>query len=252
MAFIEMKDIVKTYGSSVVLHGVSLSMEKGQVVSIIGPSGAGKSTFLRCLNHLEIIQKGSICINGQYLARMDAEGNSVYAPEKEMRKICLNMGMVFQSFNLFPHMTVLENIMAAPVYVKGMTREEILPVAQRLLEKVGLWNKRDFYPGNLSGGQKQRVAIARALAMNPEIMLFDEPTSALDPELTGEVLKTIKQLADEDMTMIIVTHEMAFARSVSDKVLFMVDGRIEEEGTSEQIFDYPKNERTKTFLQHIL
>lgn len=248
MAFIEMKDIVKTYGSSVVLHGVSLSMEKGQVVSIIGPSGAGKSTFLRCLNHLEIIQKGSICINGQYLARMDAEGNSVYAPEKEMRKICLNMGMVFQSFNLFPHMTVLENIMAAPVYVKGMTREEILPVAQRLLEKVGLWNKRDFYPGNLSGGQKQRVAIARALAMNPEIMLFDEPTSALDPELTGEVLKTIKQLADEDMTMIIVTHEMAFARSVSDKVLFMVDGRIEEEGTSEQIFDHPKNERTKTFL----
>ena len=252
MAFIEMKDIVKTYGSSVVLHGVSLSMEKGQVVSIIGPSGAGKSTFLRCLNHLEIIQKGSICINGQYLARMDAEGNSVYAPEKEMRKICLNMGMVFQSFNLFPHMTVLENIMAARVSVKGMTREEILPVAQRLLEKVGLWNKRDFYPGNLSGGQKQRVAIARALAMNPEIMLFDEPTSALDPELTGEVLKTIKQLADEDMTMIIVTHEMAFARSVSDKVLFMVDGRIEEEGTSEQIFDHPKNERTKTFLQHIL
>lgn len=252
MAFIEMKDIVKEYGSSVVLHGVSLSMEKGQVVSIIGPSGAGKSTFLRCLNHLEIIQKGSICVDGQYLARMDAEGNSVYAPEKEMRKICLNMGMVFQSFNLFPHMTVLENIMAAPVYVKGMSREEILPVAQQLLEKVGLWNKRDFYPGNLSGGQKQRVAIARALAMNPEIMLFDEPTSALDPELTGEVLKTIKQLADEDMTMIIVTHEMAFARSVSDKVLFMVDGRIEEEGTSEQIFDHPQNERTKTFLQHIL
>lgn len=252
MAFIEMKDIVKEYGSSVVLHGVSLSMEKGQVVSIIGPSGAGKSTFLRCLNHLEIIQKGSICVDGQYLARMDAEGNSVYAPEKEMRKICLNMGMVFQSFNLFPHMTVLENIMAAPVYVKGMTREEILPVAQQLLEKVGLWDKRDFYPGNLSGGQKQRVAIARALAMNPEIMLFDEPTSALDPELTGEVLKTIKQLADEDMTMIIVTHEMAFARSVSDKVLFMVDGRIEEEGTSEQIFDHPQNERTKTFLQHIL
>ena len=252
MAFIEMKDIVKEYGSSVVLHGVSLSMEKGQVVSIIGPSGAGKSTFLRCLNHLEIIQKGSICVDGQYLARMDAEGNSVYAPEKEMRKICLNMGMVFQSFNLFPHMTVLENIMAAPGYVKGMAREEILPVAQQLLEKVGLWNKRDFYPGNLSGGQKQRVAIARALAMNPEIMLFDEPTSALDPELTGEVLKTIKQLADEDMTMIIVTHEMAFARSVSDKVLFMVDGRIEEEGTSEQIFDHPQNERTKTFLQHIL
>ena len=251
-SLLEMKHVKKTFGSLEVLKDISIEVNEGEVVAIIGPSGSGKSTFLRCLNHLEIIQKGSICINGQYLARMDAEGNSVYAPEKEMRKICLNMGMVFQSFNLFPHMTVLENIMAAPVYVKGMTREEILPVAQRLLEKVGLWNKRDFYPGNLSGGQKQRVAIARALAMNPEIMLFDEPTSALDPELTGEVLKTIKQLADEDMTMIIVTHEMAFARSVSDKVLFMVDGRIEEEGTSEQIFDHPKNERTKTFLQHIL
>ena len=252
MAFIEMKDIVKTYGSSVVLHGVSLSMEKGQVVSIIGPSGAGKSTFLRCLNHLEIIQKGSICINGQYLARMDAEGNSVYAPEKEMRKICLNMGMVFQSFNLFPHMTVLDNILAAPVYVKGMKREDVIPTADALLDKVGLLNKKDVYPGSLSGGQKQRVAIARALAMNPDIMLFDEPTSALDPELTGEVLKTIQQLADENMTMAIVTHEMAFAKSVSDKVLFMVDGKVEEEGTSTQIFENPQSERTRSFLQSIL
>ena len=252
MAFIEMKDIVKTYGSSVVLHGVSLSMEKGQVVSIIGPSGAGKSTFIRCLNHLEIIQKGSICINGQYLARMDAEGNSVYAPEKEMRKICLNMGMVFQSFNLFPHMTVLENIMAAPVYVKGMTREEILPVAQRLLEKVGLWNKRDFYPGNLSGGQKQRVAIARALAMNPEIMLFDEPTSALDPEMVGDVLDVMKELAQQGMTMLIVTHEMGFARQVANRVIFTADGEFLEDGTPDQIFDNPQHPRLKEFLDKVL
>ena len=160
--------------------------------------------------------------------------------------------MVFQSFNLFPHMTVLENIMAAPIYVKKIGKEEIYPKAKALLEKVGLWEKRTVYPGSLSGGQKQRVAIARALAMNPEILLFDEPTSALDPELTGEVLKTIKQLADEDMTMIIVTHEMAFAKFVSDKVVFMVDGKIEEEGTSEQIFENPKSERTKAFLNHTL
>lgn len=252
MAFIEMKDIVKTYGSSVVLHGVSLSMEKGQVVSIIGPSGAGKSTFLRCLNHLEIIQKGSICINGQYLARMDAEGNSVYAPEKEMRKICLNMGMVFQSFNLFPHMTVLENIMAAPVYVKGMTREEILPVAQRLLEKVGLWNKRDFYPGNLSGGQKQRVAIARALAMKPKALLFDEPTSALDPEMVHDVLDIMKEVAMEGMTMVVVTHEMGFAKEVGTRVLFVDHGTILEEGTPEEVFDHTKEERTKNFLSKVL
>ena len=183
---------------------------------------------------------------------MDAEGNSVYAPEKEMRKICLNMGMVFQSFNLFPHMTVLDNILAAPVYVKGMKREDVIPTADALLDKVGLLNKKDVYPGSLSGGQKQRVAIARALAMNPDIMLFDEPTSALDPELTGEVLKTIQQLADENMTMAIVTHEMAFAKSVSDKVLFMVDGKVEEEGTSTQIFENPQSERTRSFLQSIL
>lgn len=162
------------------------------------------------------------------------------------------MGMVFQSFNLFPHMTVLDNILAAPVYVKGMKREDVIPAADALLDKVGLLNKKDVYPGSLSGGQKQRVAIARALAMNPDIMLFDEPTSALDPELTGEVLKTIQQLADENMTMAIVTHEMAFAKSVSDKVLFMVDGKVEEEGTSTQIFENPQSERTRSFLQSIL
>lgn len=251
MSFIEMKNIRKDFGKNTILHGVNMNLDKGQVISIIGPSGAGKSTLLRCLNHLEIIQGGSICVDGEYLAK-EENGKVVYAPENEIRGILLRMGMVFQSFNLFPHMTVLDNILAAPIYVKGKKRAELLPLAETLLEKVGLSNKKDVYPGRLSGGQKQRVAIARALAMNPDIMLFDEPTSALDPELTGEVLKTIQRLADENMTMAIVTHEMAFAKSVSDRVLFMVDGKVEEEGTSEEVFDHPKNERTRAFLKSIL
>lgn len=251
MSFICMKNIKKSFGSLEILHGVSLSVEKGEVVSIIGPSGAGKSTFLRCLNDLETIQGGSIEVDGDMLAE-EKNGKVVYAKAEDARKILGKMGMVFQSFNLFPHMTVMDNLLAAPVYVKKMKKEDVLPVAEQLLKKVGLWEKKDVYPGSLSGGQKQRVAIARALTMNPEIMLFDEPTSALDPELTGEVLKTIHQLADEKMTMIIVTHEMAFAKSVSDRVLFMVDGHIEEEGTSEDIFDHPKSERTQAFLKSIL
>lgn len=251
MSFIEMKNIRKDFGKNTILHGVNMNIDKGQVISIIGPSGAGKSTLLRCLNYLEIIQGGSICVDGEYLAK-EENGKVVYAPENEIRGILLRMGMVFQSFNLFPHMTVLDNILAAPIYVKGKKRAELLPLAETLLEKVGLSNKKDVYPGRLSGGQKQRVAIARALAMNPDIMLFDEPTSALDPELTGEVLKTIQRLADENMTMAIVTHEMAFAKSVSDKILFMVDGKVEEEGTSEQIFENPQSERTKAFLKSIL
>ena len=251
MSFIEMKNIRKDFGKNTILHSVNMNLDKGQVISIIGPSGAGKSTLLRCLNHLEIIQGGSICVDGEYLAK-EENGKVVYAPESEIRGILLRMGMVFQSFNLFPHMTVLDNILAAPIYVKGKKRAELLPLAETLLEKVGLSNKKDVYPGRLSGGQKQRVAIARALAMNPDIMLFDEPTSALDPELTGEVLKTIQRLADENMTMAIVTHEMAFAKSVSDKILFMVDGKVEEEGTSEQIFENPQSERTKAFLKSIL
>lgn len=251
MSFIEMKNIRKDFGKNTILHSVNMNLDKGQVISIIGPSGAGKSTLLRCLNHLEIIQGGSICVDGEYLAK-EENGKVVYAPENEIRGILLRMGMVFQSFNLFPHMTVLDNILAAPIYVKGKKRAELLPLAETLLEKVGLSNKKDVYPGRLSGGQKQRVAIARALAMNPDIMLFDEPTSALDPELTGEVLKTIQRLADENMTMAIVTHEMAFAKSVSDKILFMVDGKVEEEGTSEQIFEKPQSERTKAFLKSIL
>lgn len=251
MSFIEMKDIVKVYGKLTILHKINMSLEKGEVISIIGPSGAGKSTLLRCLNHLETIQGGSILVDGDYLAE-EKNGEVIYANEVKSKEILGKMGMVFQSFNLFPHMTVLDNIMAAPIYVKGMKKEEVLPIAENLLDKVGLLNKKNMYPGSLSGGQKQRVAIARALAMNPEIMLFDEPTSALDPELTGEVLKTIQQLADENMTMVIVTHEMAFAKSVSDRILFMVDGKVEEEGTSEQVFEHPKSERTKAFLKSIL
>ena len=251
MSFIVINDILKVYGKLTKLHKVNMSLEKGEVVSIIGPSGAVKSTLLRCLNHLETIQGGSILVDGDYLAE-EKNGEVIYANEVKSKEILGKMGMVFQSFNLFPHMTVLDNIMAAPIYVKGMKKEEVLPIAENLLDKVGLLNKKNMYPGSLSGGQKQRVAIARALAMNPEIMLFDEPTSALDPELTGEVLKTIQQLADENMTMVIVTHEMAFAKSVSDRILFMVDGKVEEEGTSEQVFEHPKSERTKAFLKSIL
>ena len=253
MAFIDMLHIEKSFGSVAVLQDVSLSMERGEVVSIIGPSGSGKSTFLRCLGQLESIQKGIIGVDGATLVDTPANtGAAVYAGKEEQQQILLKMGMVFQSFNLFPHMTVLENIMVAPRMVKGMKEVDILPMAQSLLEKVGLWDKRDVYPSTLSGGQKQRVAIARALAMKPEIMLFDEPTSALDPEFTSEVLRTIKELAEEDMTMIIVTHEMAFAREVADRVIFMADGKIQEEGTPEQVFENPQNPRTQAFLNSML
>ena len=253
MAFIDMLHIEKNYGSVAVLQDVSLSMERGEVVSIIGPSGSGKSTFLRCLGQLETIQKGAIIVDGETLVDTPANtGEAVYVGKEEQQHILLKMGMVFQSFNLFPHMTVLENIMVAPRMVKGMKDADILPIAQSLLKKVGLWDKRDVYPSTLSGGQKQRVAIARALAMKPEIMLFDEPTSALDPEFTSEVLRTIKELAEEDMTMIIVTHEMAFAREVADRVIFMADGKIQEEGTPEQVFGNPQNPRTQAFLNSML
>jgi len=252
MTFVNMERIEKRFNNQTVLRDVSLKMNRGEIVSIIGPSGSGKSTFLRCLGQLETIDGGSITVDGTVLASTDANGTVNYASQEIQHDLLLRMGMVFQSFNLFPHMTVLDNIMIAPRMVKGMKDDEILPIAERLLNKVGLWEKRDMYPSRLSGGQQQRVAIARALAMNPEIMLFDEPTSALDPELTGEVLKTIKQLADDHMTMIIVTHEMNFAREVSDRVIFMADGVIQEEGTPEQIFNNPQNDRTKAFLEHML
>ena len=252
MTFVNMERIEKRFNNQTVLRDVSLKMNRGEIVSIIGPSGSGKSTFLRCLGQLETIAGGSITVDGTVLASTDANGTVNYASQETQHDLLLRMGMVFQSFNLFPHMTVLDNIMIAPRMVKGMKDDEILPIAERLLNKVGLWEKRDMYPSRLSGGQQQRVAIARALAMNPEIMLFDEPTSALDPELTGEVLKTIKQLADDHMTMIIVTHEMNFAREVSDRVIFMADGVIQEEGTPEQIFNNPQNDRTKAFLENML
>lgn len=252
MSFIEMKHIEKSFDGTPVLKDVSLEMEKGEVVAMIGPSGSGKSTFLRCLGQLEIIDGGSICVDGTYLAKSEGTAKAVYADKATQQQLLLRMGMVFQQFNLFPHMTVLDNILIAPKMVKGMKEADILPTAERLLKKVGLWDKRDVYPSRLSGGQKQRVAIARALAMNPDIMLFDEPTSALDPELTGEVLRTIKQLAEEHMTMIIVTHEMAFAREVADRVIFMADGIIQEEGTAEEVFGAPKSLRTKAFLDSML
>ena len=252
MTFVNMECIEKRFNNQTVLRDVSLKMNRGEIVSIIGPSGSGKSTFLRCLGQLETIDGGSITVDGTVLASTDANGTVNYASQETQHDLLLRMGMVFQSFNLFPHMTVLDNIMIAPRMVKGMKDEDILPIAEQLLKKVGLWEKRDMYPSRLSGGQQQRVAIARALAMNPEIMLFDEPTSALDPELTGEVLKTIKQLADDHMTMIIVTHEMNFAREVSDRVIFMADGVIQEEGTPEQIFNNPQNARTKAFLDNML
>ncbi|WP_298704913.1 amino acid ABC transporter ATP-binding protein [uncultured Veillonella sp.] len=252
MSFIKMDKIEKSFEGLPVLKQVSLAMEKGEVVAIIGPSGSGKSTFLRCLGQLEIIDRGTIEVNGTIMAKTEGEGLAEYADKKTLHNLLLQMGMVFQQFNLFPHMTVWNNILIAPQMVKNMKASDIAPVAENLLKKVGLWDKRDVYPTKLSGGQKQRVAIARALAMNPSIMLFDEPTSALDPELTGEVLRTIKQLAEERMTMIIVTHEMAFAREVADRIIFMADGVIQEEGTPEEVFGNPKNERTKAFLESML
>lgn len=249
---IEASGITKAFNNVEVLRGVSLTLHKGEVVAVIGPSGSGKSTFLRCLNHLEIIDGGSITIEGEALATATADGPSRYAADADVRRICRKMGMVFQSFNLFPHMTVLENIIEAPMTVKRLSRSAAVAKAEELLEKVGLQAKRDNYPGRLSGGQKQRVAIARALAMEPDIMLFDEPTSALDPELTVEVLRTMRQLAEEHMTMLVVTHEMGFAREVAHRVIFMDDGRIVESAGSARFFSAPQHERTRAFLGQML
>mgnify|MGYP002235720932 CR=1 FL=1 len=250
MSFIEMDHIRKQFGNLEVLKDVTLHVDEGEVVSIIGPSGSGKSTFLRCLCQLETIDGGTITVDGDVMvSQPEGSRRSVYAPPAQVRAICRRMGMCFQHFNLFPHMTVLDNILEAPRIVKGMKTEDIMPTAEELLKKVGLWDKRDEYPSRLSGGQQQRVAIARALAMNPDIMLFDEPTSALDPELTGEVLRTIKQLADEEMTMIIVTHEMAFAKEVADRVIFMADGLIQEEGTPQQFRKPAKRTERKALLK---
>ena len=252
MSMIRTEHISKKFGHLEVLKDVNLTVENGEVICIIGPSGAGKSTFLRSLNQLEVITGGKIFIEDELFLHREHD-RTVESIDKEKHKaLMLEMGMVFQHFNLFPHKTVLENLMLAPMTVKGMSREEIEPLARKLLEEVGLSDKADEYPSKLSGGQKQRVAIARALAMQPKIMLFDEPTSALDPELVGEVLNVMKKLAEEGMTMLCVTHEMGFAREVADKVVFMADGIIMEEGKPEEIFNNPQNARTKQFLQSIL
>lgn len=244
-------NIWKKFNNLEVLKGIDLEVNEGEVVAVIGPSGGGKSTLLRCLNKLETIDKGSITIDGEELCR-ETSGGTEYVKNNDVRRIACKMGMVFQQFNLFPHMTVLENLIEAPVNVQKRDKAEVIKEAEVLLAKVGLSEKRDVYPRKLSGGQQQRVAIARALAMKPAIMLFDEPTSSLDPELTGEVLRTMRELADEKMTMVVVTHEMGFAREVATKVVFMADGHVQEQGSPEEIFVNPKNERLKSFLKVIL
>ncbi len=249
---LRVRDIYKSFHDNEVLKGISLDVCRGEVLSIIGPSGSGKSTLLRCLNRLETIDKGSIEVKGEFLVQNDPSGRAEYAPREKARELLGCMGMVFQQFNLFPHMTVMENLMEAPMHVKKQTREEVQPVAEALLQKVGLYEKRDAYPSRLSGGQQQRVAIARALAMKPDIMLFDEPTSALDPELTIEVLKTMRELAAEHITMAVVTHEMTFARDVSNHVIFMADGVIVEQGPPSELFENPQEERTRAFLGNML
>ena len=245
MAVLEVKNIKKSFGKTNVLKGIDFSLNKGEVLAIIGSSGSGKTTLLRCLNFLETPDNGSITVDGKVL--YDSE-NSATLNDEAIRQNRLHFGLVFQNFNLFPQYNVLENVTLAPSLLKRGSEEEIKQNALNLIEKVGLSDKIDSYPCQLSGGQQQRVAIARALAMNPHILCFDEPTSALDPELTGEVLKVIKSLKSGDNTMIVVTHEMEFAKNVADKVIFMADGIIEEEGTPTDVFDNPKSAKTKAFL----
>ena len=239
---IHVEDLKKNFGKLKVLDGISADIYEGEVVVVIGPSGSGKSTFLRCLNRLEDISGGTVIVDGNEISNKKININHVRE----------NIGMVFQLFNLFENLTVMENLILAPVQLKKATKEEAKVKAEELLKRVGLEDKADVYPSKLSGGQKQRVAIARALAMNPDIMLFDEPTSALDPEMVGEVLAVMKELAREGMTMVVVTHEMGFARDVADRVIFMSDGVIVEEGTPEQIFSNPQAQRTKDFLNCVL
>ncbi|CDO02986.1 Arginine transport ATP-binding protein ArtM [Oceanobacillus picturae] len=239
---ITVKDLHKSFGDLEVLKGIDATVDESEVVCVIGPSGSGKSTFLRCLNLLEEITAGEVTINGDKLTD----------PSVNINDVRTQVGMVFQHFNLFPHKTVLDNITLGPIKVKGLSINEAKDVGLKLLEKVGLSDKADDYPDSLSGGQKQRVAIARSLAMNPKVMLFDEPTSALDPELVGDVLEVMKDLAEEGMTMVVVTHEMGFAKEVGDRVLFMDEGIIMEEGEPTQIFDNPQNPRTQSFLSKIL
>ena len=249
---VDAQDVHKYFHNNEVLRGVNLRVQRGEVVVVIGPSGSGKTTFLRCINHLEKINRGRIYVDGRLIGyRETPDGKLVEDSERNIAAIRAEIGMVFQRFNLFPHLTALQNIIEAPMQVKGMPRDQAETRARELLAKVGLSQKADTYPARLSGGQQQRVAIARALAMDPKLMLFDEATSALDPELVGEVLKVMRQLAEEGMTMVVVTHEMGFARDVADRVIFMDSGIIQEEGPPAQVFTSPQNERTRTFLGQI-
>lgn len=238
---ITVKNLKKNFGDLTVLKGIDVTIEKGECVVVIGPSGSGKSTFLRCLNRLEEPDGGEI----------DIEGTDLLSPHTDINEMRQRIGMVFQHFNLFPHKTILENVTLAPIKLKKMPQKEAEDAALDLLRRVGIEDKASVYPSTLSGGQKQRVAIARSLVMNPQVMLFDEPTSALDPEMVGEVLDVMKNLAKEGMTMVVVTHEMGFAKEVANRVLFMADGMILEEGTPEEIFEHPQHERTKAFIKAI-
>jgi polar amino acid transport system ATP-binding protein len=249
---VDARSVRKSYGSNDVLNGISLTVEQGEVLCIIGPSGSGKSTFLRCLNHLESINGGRIYVNGELMGYRQV-GNVLYEMKsKDIAKARQGIGMVFQRFNLFPHLTALQNIIEAPIGVAGMNPEEAKTLGLELLEQVGLGDKGEHYPSQLSGGQQQRVAIARALAMKPKLMLFDEPTSALDPELVGDVLDVMKNLAKAGMTMIVVTHEMGFAKEVADKVVFIDKGQIVESGSPKQVLDNPQEARTRAFLNKVL
>lgn len=249
---IKLEHVYKSFGSLEVLKDINLEVKQGEVVCVIGPSGSGKSTMLRCLNHLERITSGKVYIEGEVADERENDKDILKISPEKVQALCTDLGMVFQRFNLFPHLTVLENVTIAPKIVRKQNNKEIKEIALDLLKMVGLEDKKDEYPSRLSGGQQQRVAIARALAMKPKIMLFDEPTSALDPELVGEVLEVMKKLADEGMTMIVVTHEMGFAKEVGTRVIFMDDGKIVEEGNPVEFFENPKEQRAKAFLNKIL
>jgi arginine/ornithine transport system ATP-binding protein len=249
---LQVNDLHKTFGQNEVLKGISLSANKGDVISIIGSSGSGKSTFLRCINLLEVPTSGEIWVNGELIEMKNGKrGEAMPANEKQVQRIRSRLAMVFQGFNLWSHLTVLENVIEAPVHVLGVPKKQAIENAEALLKKVGLYERKDYYPGHLSGGQQQRAAIARALAVDPEVMLFDEPTSALDPELVGEVLGVMRDLAEEGRTMLVVTHEMAFARDVSNHVMFLHQGLVEEQGDPAKLFSNPESKRLQQFISSI-
>ncbi|CCI83435.1 amino acid ABC transporter ATP-binding protein [Corynebacterium otitidis] len=249
---IDAQQLGKSFGQLEVLRGIDLKVPRGSVTCLIGPSGSGKSTLLRCVNHLETVTAGRLYVDGELIGYREKDGVLYEISEKESARQRSGVGMVFQQFNLFPHRTVLQNVTEAPIHVKGVKPADAEATARRLLDEVGLGHKAEAYPSQLSGGQQQRVAIARAVAMEPKLMLFDEPTSALDPELVGEVLRVMKDLAKQGMTMLVVTHEMGFAREVADQIVFMADGVIVESGPPEQVIDHPRHERTRSFLSSLL